>query len=336
MIHEFIAEQPHAVERCVAAARSFDLPWSPDDISSIALVGSGSSFNALTTARPAFVTARRGAVTVTQPEDLAHELQCDDAKGRLVIVLSQSGASASSLVAMEVAQHARCKTLALTSSRASPLGMNAAHVLEMPIGDEPVGPKTKGFLGSVATLQVLAERVGGPGAQSISGEDIARVIEPAREAAYALAAELSSVDVITIVGRGANFGVALEASLKIAEMAGVPCAAFPTEELLHGRLHGITAASLVMMICGGAREVEEARHVEEVMAQHGCRVVAVDSSGQSWPPHRAPLTSPWDVLGLTIPFQWLAVALAEARGLQPHAMRYGALSRDLGIKVSAP
>jgi hypothetical protein len=42
-------------------------------------------------------------------------------------------------------------------------------------------------------------------------------------------------------------------------------------------------------------------------------------------------------LGLILLFQWLAVALAEARGLRPEDMRYGSLSRELAIKTeSAP
>ena len=44
---------------------------------------------------------------------------------------------------------------------------------------------------------------------------------------------------------------------------------------------------------------------------------------------------PWSALGLVLPFQWLAVLLAEARGLEPAVMRHGGLSRELAIKTNA-
>jgi hypothetical protein len=88
-----------------------------------------------------------------------------------------------------------------------------------------------------------------------------------------------------------------------------------------------------MMLCGGPQEVAEARRVQAVMVRHGCRVIPVAPSGREWPPGPAGPTTPWDALAAIIPFQWLAVALAEKRGLRPEAMRYGALSRELAIKL---
>ena len=336
MIPGFIVEQPATIERCVSAVRAFVLPFARDQIQGVALTGSGSSLNALTLARPTFLRAGVGGVVVHEPEDFAAEVHAGQAKHTLTVVLSQSGASASSVAAVEAAQHSGSTTLALTSSRGSPLGLRAAQVLEMPIGPEPVGPKTKGFLGSVAALLALAERLGAELPRAPTADAIAPLISPAQAAAFALAAELGSVDVMVFAGRRASYGIALEASLKIAEMAGVPCAAFPTEELLHGRLHGLTSASLVFMICDSAPEIAEAQHVKTVMARHGCRVLVVSSCGQNWPQGYTALEGAWNSLGLTIPFQWLAVALAERRGLRPETMRYGSLSRDLAIKLELP
>jgi glucosamine--fructose-6-phosphate aminotransferase (isomerizing) len=333
MIADFIREQPEVVVRCLARARQFLLPEASNGIHGIALVGSGSSLNALQTVRSRFVTARRGPVLVYEPQDFIEELAHGALARSLVLVLSQSGASVTSVAALEASQDAGLQSLAITASAASPLGSRARHVFEMPVGDEPVGPKTKGFLSSLATLHALAEGLGAPPAGPVSAGDLRAQIEPSREAAYTLAAMLSDVDMITIAGRGANYGVALEASLKIAEMAGIPTAAFPTEELLHGRLHGVTPASLVMMICSGLAEIAEAEAVRAAMERHGCRVQIVNAAGQGWPGRAPGLPVPWDSLALTVPFQWLAVALAEARGLRPEAMRYGALSRDLAIKL---
>ena len=145
---------------------------------------------------------------------------------------------------------------------------------------------------------------------------------------------LADVDFIVVAGRHAHHGIALEASLKIAEMSGVPSAAFATEELLHGRLHGLTPRSIAFVIAEGDGEVAEAERARDVMARRGCRLLVVDPSGGHWPSGLAMPASPWNSLALVLPFQWLAVFLAEARGLEPHVMRHGGLSRELAIKTN--
>ena len=163
----------------------------------------------------------------------------------------------------------------------------------------------------------------------------APLVEPAADAARALVPSLAEVDAIVVAGRRANHGIALEASLKIAEMSGIPSAAFPTEELLHGRLHGLTPKSVAFVIAEGDDEVAEAERARLVMARRGCRVVVVDPAGAGWPHGLALAAPPWRALGLVLPFQWLAVLLAEARGLVPEAMRHGSVSRELAIKTDA-
>lgn len=46
--------------------------------------------------------------------------------------------------------------------------------------------------------------------------------------------------------------------------------------------------------------------------------------------------APLDTLAAVVPFQWLAVHLAQAHGLAPEAMRYPGLSGALAIKLAAP
>jgi fructoselysine-6-P-deglycase FrlB-like protein len=327
----FIREQPGALDRCMAAMQDFAATWKPRAFDGIALVGTGSSYNALTVARRRFVTARRGPVSLHQPDDFIAEL-ADAAANPLVIVLSQSGASATSIAAAHAAVLAGLPTLAITASLSSLLARAGADVLHLPVGPEPVGPKTKGFLGSMAMLLQTAELLGATTMQPMTGAALAPLIEPARLAAAALVPSLSDVDQIIVAGRAANYGVALEATLKITEMAGLPTSALPTEELLHGRLHGMTEQSIALIIADGERERTEARRARDVMARRNCRIEVIERSSALWPADSMP-PSPWNALGLILPFQWLAVLLAEARGFRPEAMRHGSLSPELAIKT---
>jgi len=331
-IPTFIREQPAALDRCITAARAFTATWSPPAFDGIVLVGSGSSFNALTVARPQFVAARRGPVIVHEPEDFLAELEYASTRP-LVIVLSQSGASTTSIAAATAAVAAGLATVAITATAEAPLARTGADVLVMPVGDEPVGPKTKGFLGSMAMLLLVAEALGAPATVAATGGLLAPVVEAALAAAAAVVPSLDDVDQIVVAGRRANHGLALEASLKISEMAGLPTAAFPTEELLHGRLHGLTKRSLAFVIADGDHERAEAERAAAVMASHGCKLIVTGPSGHHWPQDLILPDTPWRALGVILPFQWLAVLLAQARGLRPEAMRYGSLSAALAIKT---
>ena len=329
----FIREQPAALDRSVEAARAFASAWNPGRFDSIALVGSGSSFNALQVARPRFVAARQGPVGVHEPEDFIAE-RVHFTSRPLVIVLSQSGASATTIAAAKDAVGAGLTTLAITAAADAPLARCGATVLHLPVGDEPVGPKTKGFTGSLATLFVVAESLGAPATVAPTGDMLAAWLEPAAAAAGDVVPSMADVDAIVIAGRRAQHGIALEASLKIAEMSGIPSAAFATEELLHGRLHGLTPRSVAFVIADGSAELAEAERVRDAMSRRGCRVVIVDPGGCGWPAGLSLPAAPWNAIGLVLPFQWLAVLLAQARGLDPEVMRHGNLSRELDIKVN--
>jgi len=333
-IPTYIREQPAALDRCVAAANTFASAWTPKPFDGVALVGAGSSFNALQVARPRFVAARRGPVLVHDPQDFVAELA--DLRPRpLVIVLSQSGMSTTAIGAARAAVEVGCTTLVITAAPQAPLASSGAQVLHLPVGDEPVGPKTKGFIGSMAMLFTIAEALGAPRSRPMTSRQLEPLVEQTRVAAAELVRTLAQVDIVVVAGRRANYGIALEASLKIAEMAGVPSVAWPTEELLHGRLHGLTRHSVVFVIGQGVEELAEAQRVREVMKGRGCRVIVVDPAGAYWPQCLSLPAAPWSALALMLPFQWLAVMLAEARGLDPAAMRYGGLSRELAIKTDA-
>lgn len=330
----YIRAQPPTIEACIAAARRFAAGWPARGGQGLVLVGSGSSRNALTMSEPAFLRAGLGPVAVHEPRDFMERLAAGAVGQPAVIVLSQGGASTTSIEAARAARAAGLTLLAITAEASSPLRALAPDGLLMPVGNERVGPKTKGFAGSLASLLALAEAFGGPALPAFDAAAFASAIEPARRRAEELAATLDHLDVLFAAGRGAMFGLALEATLKIAEMAGIPAAAFPTEELLHGRLHGLTPRSLALLFAADTAEAAEARRAGDVMRRRGCRLEPVAPGDPSW--CAAALATPWNLLGLLLTFQWLGVVLAERRGLRPEAMRHGGLARELAIKTMEP
>jgi fructoselysine-6-P-deglycase FrlB-like protein len=337
-IERYIAEQP-----AVLAAVARDLPprlalWKPASFEGIVLVGTGSSLNALTVAEPMMAQAGRGPVRLRGPIPFQRELEAGAAGHPLVIVVSQSGNSLTVIDAAAAARRANLPTLVMTAHADSPIGRVGAPLAVLPIGEETVGPKTKGYTASVAGLLALAQRLG---ARLPEPVDLAAAMQaglgPARAAAWALARALADVDMILVTGQGRHYGTALEASLKIAEMAGVPTAAFDTEEALHGRFHGLTARSFTLLIAADSEERASAERAAAVMADHGTTVRLLNltpvATSYDWRVPAGLLPPPYDPLSAILPCQYLGCALAEGRGRDPDVMRYPGLSARLNIKA---
>jgi fructoselysine-6-P-deglycase FrlB-like protein len=252
------------------------------------------------------------------------------------VVLSQSGASRTTIEAAIKARERGCEVVRITAEPESPFAqLDDAPVL-MPIGPEPIGPKTKGFGASLAALAAVADALGGRPENPPSLD--ANFVGRARAEATDLAQALPDLDFVLVAGAGAHLGTALEASLKISEMSGIPSAGFDMEEALHGRLHGLTERSLAVFIAGTPAEVEDAERAAATMRELGpsTRVLGPELAGALFRdgPGGAGAGA-LDPIHAIVPFQWLAWALAGSRGLDPAAMRYPGLSTRLAIKTNS-
>lgn len=335
IIDGFIRAQAQVVPATIAAVRQRLHELSLPLARHIVLVGSGTSLNALMVAKPA-LEAGGAFVEVLNPVAF---LQREPVLGReaLIVALSQTGTSETTVAAVKRAQDNGRTCLTITAEADSPIGQVATTKIVMPVGLEPVGPKTKGYAGSLAALAELSAALSGQVGPDVAELEIAALIEAATPPAFALAAELDMVDGLLFTGEGRHVGTALEASLKLAEMTGVPAAAFPTEEAMHGRLHGLTARSLCVMIAADAAERSLAAHAAVVMTSLDVRMLILNLTAEPTPfdwLRLASLPPPFDALAAIVPVQRLAQAMAARRGIPPHLMRFPGLSKKLGIKIA--
>ena len=337
-IQAHIRQQPELVSRAIAAANAADGILPPEG--QLVMVGSGSSYNALLAAADTAGPELRPLLHVVGPAAYLRT-----GRGRTagtaasVLVLSQSGASTTSVAAAEAAADRGVAAAVVTCEAGSPIAGLAVPKLVLSIGGEPIGPKTKGFTATLAAVLALVARRDGRLLPPFSPEALAALIGAADGAALDLAGSLADLDHLVVAGSGRFLGIALEASLKITEVAGLPAAGFETEELLHGRLHGVGPHGLVTMIAADRGEVEIAVATAKAMADRDVRVRLLNLTStptpHDWLRIAAP-PAPLDTLAAVVPFQWLAVHLARARGLTPETMRYPGLSAALAIKLAAP
>jgi fructoselysine-6-P-deglycase FrlB-like protein len=347
-IARYIREQPDVIARVFAEVPAAlvavaALPRRPD---AVVLVGSGTSRHALLSVESFIARRLQCPVRVTGPLELMADPPPWARAGALGVLLSQSGASTTTIEAIGFARRRGMATLAITAEAGSPVAGAGGPVLIMPIGPEAVGPKTKGYTGSIAALLCLGLGLGGDVDWSTARAEaaaacgaMAGAMESWREAATALARRHAAAPYTMIVGQGRHLATAHEGALKITEMSGIPAGAHDTEEALHGRFHALDASTPALFLARAGVEIDVAQSAEATLASLGIpgHVLAIGCGGGELDVNIAELSllPELDLVLAAVPLQWLAWALANARGMPPDRMRYPDLSARLGIKTPA-
>ena len=336
----FLREQPAALAatwRALAEERP-RLAAHAQRARQVVLVGSGTSKNAHIATAPAFARAHRAPARVLGPLEFLDDDA--DLAGALVVVVSQTGASTTSVAALEAA-------LARSAVGARVWAVTAE--LHLPIGPAALGPKPKGYPATRAALLERAAATAGaatplPGGPNAAAAWFAQRLRAWEAWGGAWAARWHDVDQLMAVGRGRHVGTALEASLKLQEMAGLPASAFDLEEALHGRFHGLGPRSLAAFVVGERADERAAVAAAEVLRDLGVPSLVASTL----PPDDAPAPAgvelvrlgrppggdaDLDVVSAVVAFQAFAEHAAHRRGVDPDAMRYPGLSARLGIKL---
>ena len=345
-IDRFIAEQPEVLEAILA-----DVPGQLDVLALTAsggpiyLVGSGTSMNALLAVEPLFDRLVPAGVRIRGPLAFLEEMDRGRKRKGLAVVLSQTGTSTTTVEAVLRARDRGLRAVTLTAERHSPIGQVSDELVVMPVGPEPVGPKTKGYTASLLTLMLLARALAGERLEPNGfTTELSHLIAYARGGVAELAETCEGADFCMAMGQERHYATALEGSLKLSEMSGIAAAAFDTEEAFHGRFHGLGMFSMALFVAATTTQHEMATTGAAVLSDLGVRARILNLAATLPGPHDLPL--PWpathrcpelDLISAIVPFQLLACELAKRKGLTPERMRYPDLSHRLRIKTgSAP
>ncbi len=347
-IRGYIRQQPSVMEAMLSDKHAFGGIGSDfiHGCRHILLIGTGSSMNAIVAS--AFQFRGLGpSVSHVSPMTAVKDVgRCGPET--VAIMLSQSGQSKDAVEAADMLLAARCRTIVMTADAASSIAKLDCKRVILPVADETVGPKTKGYFASVLGLCLLAKTlddawpdVDAPGLS----ETLSAWTDRCDAWATKLAPELSKADVLAVLGQRSQLGTALEGSLKIAEMSGVPAFGEETEEMSHGRFHGLTRNSHVFFIVDDATQREFASRLSAALIRFEITPHIVDmktmpeSEAERFCSIRAPRLPEgnfWKVLFAVVPFQLLAVHTAMTRGRVPEKMRYPDMGRYLGLKLQVP
>jgi glutamine---fructose-6-phosphate transaminase (isomerizing) len=342
-----VCEQPEALERTLAGRIEDGRVSLPEldaidasRIRRILLTGCGSAHHACLMARYAFEAWLRLPVEVDIASELRYREPIID-ESVLCIGVSQSGETADTLAAFEMAGAMGAQRLAVTNVVGSAITTVADAVMYQHSGPEISVVASKTFTGQVAALLIvglaLAERMGAPQSEDVADalRELPGLPDCVREALATTAEDAAWIgernahmDRLLFLGRGVGYPTALEGALKLKEISYIQAEGYPAGELKHGPLALVEPGSLVVVLATRSATQEKLiSNVEEVRARGG-RIVAIASAGDRAiqahadqiirVPETPELISP---LVNVVPMQLLAYYAAVARGCDPDKPR---------------
>ncbi|MBR4150077.1 MAG: glutamine--fructose-6-phosphate transaminase (isomerizing) [Firmicutes bacterium] len=179
-------------------------------------------------------------------------------KDALVIVISQSGETADSLAALREAKAHGIKTLAVVNVVGSTIAREADNVLYTLAGPEIAVATTKAYSAQLAAMDCLAlqfalvrGRIDKAEYERLIGElkSIPEKIERALEDKGRIqwfASKFFNARDIFFIGRGSDYAISLEGSLKMKEISYIHSEAYAAGELKHGTISLIENGTLVI------------------------------------------------------------------------------------------
>ena len=261
-----IHEQPRAIEdtlNSVLKENAFDLSTiglTDEDIRSISqiyIVACGSAYHVGMAAQYVIEDLVRIPVRVELASEFRYRRPLLDPNG-LVIIISQSGETADSLAALREAKALGVKTLAIVNVVGSSIAREADNVFYTLAGPEISVSTTKAYSTQLIAAYVLAiqfalvkntiteEQYSGYIKELQTIPDKIRKIIEDKERLQWFAAKQANAKDIFFVGRGIDYAICLEGSLKMKEISYIHSEAYAAGELKHGTISLIEDGTLVI------------------------------------------------------------------------------------------
>ncbi|MGX5653542.1 glutamine--fructose-6-phosphate transaminase (isomerizing) [Geodermatophilus nigrescens] len=341
-----IAEQPQAVADTLLGRLGEDGELVLDevrlsdqelrDIDKIFVVSCGTSFHAGLIAKYAIEHWTRIPVEVEVASEFRYRDPVLD-RSTLVVVISQSGETMDTLMALRHAKEQKARTLAICNVNGSTIPRESDAVLYTHAGPEIAVASTKSFLAQIVACYLvglfLAQVRGIKYTDEVASivhelqklpEAVERVLtqmEPVRE----LGRSLADADTILFLGRHVGFPVALEGALKLKELAYIHAEGFAAGELKHGPIAVIDQGTPVVVVAPSPRgrsllHGKVVSNIQEIRARGARTIVIAEEGDEDVVPYadhliRVPRTPTLLApVVTTVPLQILACEIADTRG----------------------
>ena len=256
MIKE-INEQPSAIQMTITPRIKNGLPCLEEcgitldkikDFKSITIVACGTAMHAGMVGKYVIEDLARVPVTV----DIASEYRYRNpivGEGDLVVIVSQSGETADSLAALRLAKQKGATTLAIVNAKGSSIAREADMLIYTLAGPEIAVASTKAYITQLSVIYLFAFELA-LAKETISPAECKRlvsalrkmpeavqyVIDSCEEKCKFIATKLINAESLLYIGRGLDYALSMEGSLKLKEVSYIHSESYAAGELKHGTI----------------------------------------------------------------------------------------------------
>ncbi len=346
MIKE-IHEQPRAVRDTLSprikdedgGKKSIDLSelnLTDDDlrgVSRVTIIGCGSAYHVGMVGRVLFEQLAKVPCEVDLASEFRYRQPILDERG-LFIIISQSGETADSLAALRMCKERGLRTMAVVNVVGSSIAREADAVMYTWAGPEISVATTKAYSTQLAALYLVATKMAAVRGQIDAAREqqliaemlaipdkIERVLSD-KERVQWYANKMASCKDVFFIGRGLDYAISLEGSLKLKEISYIHSEAYAAGELKHGTISLIEDGVLVVAVATQPELFEkEVSNMVEVRSR-GASLFGLTTYGQYAIEDTVnftvyvPRTEPLFATSLAVvPLQLLAYYISCAKGL---------------------
>ncbi len=336
-----INEQPRAIRETLRGRMTeggfnldgIDLPEEyVEGLSKIQIVACGTAYHAGLVAREFFERYIRIPTTA----DIASEFRYRDPlvdENVLTIVISQSGETADTIAAIKEAKKRGSKIFAITNVMSSTVARESNYVLYTLAGPEIAVASTKAYITQLAALYMLGCYIGlkrgsvdTQFARKLQLElnaipdKVQEILDEQQDIQRIADEHYNSRDVF-FLGRGLDYAVSMEGSLKLKEVSYIHSEAYPAGELKHGTLALVEKGTLIIAVATQSTLYEKTlSNVEETKTRGGYIITLTQGDKDVFAdvtdefiklPKAADFIMP---ILTVVPLQLLAYYMAVARG----------------------
>ncbi|MGN0576131.1 MAG: glutamine--fructose-6-phosphate transaminase (isomerizing) [Ruminococcus sp.] len=290
-----IFEQPEAVKTTITPRITDGLPDLREcgitmeklaSFKNIFVVACGTAMHAGVVGRYVIEKLARISVNV----EIASEFRYREpivSEGDLVIIISQSGETADSLAALRLAKKLGAETLAIVNAKGSSIAREADMLIYTHAGPEIAVASTKAYMVQIAVMYLFAFELALAKGMTDEAEcrrltglllktpDIIQdVLKNKKETQY-IASGLISADSLLYIGRGLDYALSMEGSLKLKEISYIHSESYAAGELKHGTISLISEGTPVIAVATQSNLFDKTiSNIKEVKAR-GAKVILV-------------------------------------------------------------
>lgn len=203
----------------------------------------------------------------------------------LVLAISQSGETIDTLEALKFARKCGAPCISIVNVKGSTIAANSEYVIYTCAGPEIAVASTKAYTTQLAVLYLLTARMAMARKlwdksrlevyvkELVQVPDVVREILGRKDEIHRLAGSMLGAKDVFMIGRGLDYSILLEGSLKLKEVSYIHSEAYASGELKHGTIALITEETPVIAVVTQEKlKSKELSNIKEVQSR-GAKVI---------------------------------------------------------------